>query len=514
MATILNHLLAFLKEFSSTNLTAAFLWLATAVLMLLITSTRSRGAKKQTLPPSPPGLPIIGNLHQLGRLPHRALRDIARKHGPVVYLRLGLARAVVATSPEAASQFLKTHDANFASRPPSDAGEFISYGSRDITFCEYGSHWRNIKKFCTMKLLSAHKIDSFSWLRKEELIHLVQSIRDSASRREAVDVASALASFSTNMMCRMIFGERFEDDSMLKTAVKETMATSGAFNVSDFFPFVGRLDLHGLRQRMKKVNRMFDDIFERVIEERLRSTTTQQQQNFMDILLATLADAEGDIPLDRVAMKAILLDMFVGAIDTGSVMIEWILAELMKKPLLMRKLQEEIERAIGLERMVDESDLSKLGYLDMVIKEGFRLHPPAPLLAPHLAMKDSVIMGYDILKNTRVIVNAWAIGRDPESWTDPEEFIPERFTDLNVDIGGTDFKIIPFGSGRRRCPGMHLGAAVVQLVMAQLVHCFDWELPNGMPPEDLDMEEEFGLTVPRKNSLVAVPTYRLLGDAV
>ncbi|KAK1276416.1 Cytochrome P450 71B37 [Acorus gramineus] len=328
--------------------------------------------------------------------------------------------------------------------------------------------------------------------------------------------------------------------------------------------------------------------------------------------------------------------MLVGGIDSGTVIMEWILSELMK-PQSMKKLQNEIESVVGLDRMVDESDLPKLGYLDMVVNEGFRLHPPVPLLVPHLAMedsvimgydipknthvivnvwaigrdpkywadpkkfiperfmdlnvdvsgmdfrvipfgsgrrrcpgvhlgmvvvrlvtaqlvhcfnwefpngmsledldmekefglsvprknslvavptypmKDSVIMGYDILKNTRVIVNAWAIGRDPESWTDPEEFIPERFTDLNVDIGGTDFKIIPFGSGRRRCPGMHLGAAVVQFVMAQLVHCFDWELPNGMSPEDLDMEEEFGLTVPRKNSLVAVPTYRLLGDAV
>ncbi|KAK1276408.1 Cytochrome P450 76C4 [Acorus gramineus] len=186
----------------------------------------------------------------------------------------------------------------------------------------------------------------------------------------------------------------------------------------------------------------------------------------------------------------------------------------MKKPQLMRKLQEEIERVVGLERMVEESDLAKLKYLDMVVKEGFRIHPAGPLIAPHLAMEDCVVMGYDIPKNTRVIVNVWAIGRDMGSWTDPEEFIPERFMDLNVDVCGTDFRVIPFGSGRRRCPGVHLGMVIVRLMTAHLVHCFDWELPNRMSPEDLDMEEEFGLSVPRKNSLVAVPTYRLHGDAI
>ncbi|KAK1285625.1 Cytochrome P450 71B34 [Acorus calamus] len=489
-------------------LTVALLLVATALLWLLIIP--KSGAKNQSLPPTPPGLPIIGHLHKLGRLPHRALRDIARKHGPVVLLHLGLSPTVIVSSPEAASQVLRTHDAAFAGRPPSLAWEFIFYGIRDNSF---GPHWRNIKKLCTMKLLSAHKIDSLSWLRKEELTLLVRSIKDSAGRREPVDVGSALALLSTDMICRMIFGRKFEEGSVLKVAVREVTATVGAINFGDFFPFLWWLDVQGLRHRMKEVSRTLDEFFERVIEERHLRSTTQQQEDFLDVLLMTLAEGKADIPLDLVSMKAILLDMLIGGIDTGAVIIEWILSELMKKPQLMRKLQEEIERVVGLDRMVEESDFAKLKYLDMVVKEGFRIHPAAPLMVPHLAEEDCVVMGYDIPKNTRVIVNAWAIGRDPGSWTDPEEFIPERFTDLNVDIDGTDFRVIPFGSGRRRCPGVHLGTAVVRLVMAQLVHCFDWELPNGMSPEDLDMEEEFGLTVPRRNNLVAVPTYRLHGDA-
>ncbi|KAK1262819.1 Flavonoid 3'-monooxygenase [Acorus gramineus] len=155
---------------------------------------------------------------------------------------------------------------------------------------------------------------------------------------------------------------------------------------------------------------------------------------------------------------------------------EWILLELMKKPQLMRKLQEEIERVVGLERMVEELDFAKLKYLDNGVKEGFRIHPAALLMAPHMAMEDCVVMGYDIPKNLRVIMNVWAIGRDMGSWTDPEEFIPERFMDLIVDVHGTDFRVIPFGSGRRRCSGVHLGTVFVRLVTAQLVLCFDREL--------------------------------------
>ncbi|KAK1285630.1 Flavonoid 3'-monooxygenase [Acorus calamus] len=508
MAIILNQFLE--------SLHAPFLWAVTAVLLFLIT-TSTKGAKKLKLPPSPPGLPIIGNLHQLGRLPHHALRDIARKHGPIVYLRLGHARAVVASSTEAASQFLKTHDRIFAGRPQFDAGELMAYGSRDITFSNYGPHWRNIKKICAIKLFSARKIDSLRWLRKEEVALLLQSIGDSARLREPVNVASAIASLNTGMMCRILFGSKLEEGSMLRSAVREALKLAGAFNLGDYFPVIRGLDIQGLRRRMKEVHGMMDAFLDRKIEERIGSdvgpeTMTQQDGDFIDVLLAELVDGGADSPLDCMAVKAIIVDMLVGGIDSGTVIMEWILSELMKKPQSMKKLQNEIESVVGLDRMVDESDLPKLGYLDMVVKEGFRLHPPGPLLVPHLAVEDSVIMGYDIPKNTHVMVNVWAIGRDPKYWADPEEFYPERFMDSNVDISGTDLRVIPFGSGRRLCPGVYMGMMVVRLVIAQMVHCFDWELPNGMSPEDLDMEEEYGLTVFRKNSLVAVPTHRLRGD--
>ena len=201
--------------------------------------------------------------------------------------------------------------------------------------------------------------------------------------------------------------------------------------------------------------------------------------------------------------------MLVAAMDTSATAIEWGISELIKNPRIMKKVQEELETVVGMDRMVEESDLEKLEYLDMVVKETLRLYPVAPLLLPHAAMEDCLVDGFYIPQNSRVMINVWTIGRDPKYWTDPEKFFPERFVGSSIDVRGRDFQLLPFGSGRRGCPGMQLGLTVVRLVLAQLVHCFNWELPNGMLPSELDMTEEFGLTTPRAKHLLAIPTYRL-----
>ena len=204
-----------------------------------------------------------------------------------------------------------------------------------------------------------------------------------------------------------------------------------------------------------------------------------------------------------------LQDLLAAAMDTSATTIDWALTELMRHPRIMKKVQKELENVVGLERMVDESDLDSLEYLDMVVKETMRLHPVAPLLIPHESLEDCTINDYHIPRKSRLLINVWAIGRDPSVWTEPDKFNPERFVGSNIDLRGHDFELIPFGSGRRGCPGMQLGLTVVRLVLAQLVHCFDWELPNDMLPTELDMTEEFGLTTPRAKHLLAIPTYRL-----
>lgn len=198
-----------------------------------------------------------------------------------------------------------------------------------------------------------------------------------------------------------------------------------------------------------------------------------------------------------------------GGTETVASAIEWAMAELMRSPEDLKKVQQELLEKVGLNRMVHESDLENLTYLKCAIKETLRLHPPIPLLL-HEAAKDSVVCGYRIPKKTRIMINAWVIGRDPSAWEDPNTFKPSRFLNNTApDFKGNDFEYIPFGSGRRSCPGMQLGLYALELSVAHLLHCFKWELPDGMKPDELDMEDSFGLTAPKAVRLVSVPSYRL-----
>ena len=201
--------------------------------------------------------------------------------------------------------------------------------------------------------------------------------------------------------------------------------------------------------------------------------------------------------------------MLLGAVDTATTSIGWALAHLITHPQVMKKVQDELEKVVGLNRMVQQEDLDHFEYLEMTVKEVLRLHPPIPLLIPHESVKDCIVNNFYIPKRSRMIVNAWTIGQDPSVWNDPERFFPERFMDSKVEMKGRDFQLIPFGSGRRGCPGMQLGLIVVHLVLAQLVHCFDWKLPNGKLPFELDMTEKFGLTCSIARDIIVTPTYRL-----
>jgi len=229
----------------------------------------------------------------------------------------------------------------------------------------------------------------------------------------------------------------------------------------------------------------------------------------VDVLLAVSENTTPEVNLGRESIKALLMDMLHAGTDTTSTALEWAMTELLKRPLLMKNAQEELENVVGLNRKVRESDLPHLPYLHAVVKETLRLYPPAPLMVPHESLHSCSLSGYEIPGRTRVIINAWAIGRDPTSWEDAEEFKPERFMGRSVDVKGQDFQLIPFGSGRRGCPGIQLAMVAVEFVLGQLLHCFDWRLPEGIQGPDLDMNEKFGISTRRAVSLLAVPTPRL-----
>ncbi|XP_042497542.1 flavonoid 3'-monooxygenase CYP75B137-like [Macadamia integrifolia] len=207
-------------------------------------------------------------------------------------------------------------------------------------------------------------------------------------------------------------------------------------------------------------------------------------------------------------------DLFSAGTDTSSITVEWALAELIRHPNILVQAQKELDSVVGMDRLVTESDLPNLPYLQAIIKETFRLHPSTPLSLPRMAAESCKINGYYIPKDSTLLVNVWAISRDPAIWPEPLEFRPERFLPgsklAHIDIKGNDFEVIPFEAGRRICAGMSLGLRMVQLLTATLVHAFDWVLPEALSAEKLNMEEAYGLTLQRAMPLMAFTRPRLV----
>ncbi|WCJ38665.1 Cytochrome P450 71AU50 [Euphorbia peplus] len=441
------------------------------------------------------------------------MHRLSKKYGPLMHLRLGQIPAIVVSSPQFAELFLKTHDLVFANRPAMFAANYLTYKGKNISGAPYGSYWRNVRKMSTIQLLSNQKINSFQSMRKEELNLLVDYMKNASCQGVAVDLTAKVTSFSADMTCRMVFGKKYEENEFSErgfmAVVKDYLQVASLPYLGDFFPIFASFDIQGLKKKIEAVSKVFDSFLEKIIDEHVESKDENRTKDFVDIMLEYMRSEESEYLFDRDNIKAILLDMLTGSMDTTALSIDWALTELMRHPKLMKKVQKELEEKIGMDRMVEESDLGSLEYLNMVIKETLRLHPIAPLLVPHKPSEDTIINGFLIPKESQIFINAWSIGRDPNAWSDAEKFSPERFIGSGIDVHGHNFELLPFGSGRRACPGTQLGMTVVQLVVAQLLHCFDWKLADGMLPTELDMTEDLGFVTARAKHLLAIPYYRL-----
>ncbi|MBA0849541.1 hypothetical protein Goshw_017249, partial [Gossypium schwendimanii] len=293
--------------------------------------------------------------------------------------------------------------------------------------------------------------------------------------------------------------------------VKEFVEALGGFSITDLFPSIKLLPMiSGMRAKLERCHHDLDMMLESIIEEHRASNANlgnsdDETDDLLDVLL-NLQDHGGlEFPLTTENIKAVILDMLIAGTETSSTAVEWAMSEMMKNPRILEKAQAEVRQVYDRTGEVNESDLHELKYLKLVIKETLRLHPPLPLLIPRENSERCEINGYEIPAKTKVIVNAWAIGRDSNYWIEAERFNPERFIHSSVDYKGANFEFIPFGAGRRMCPGMSYGMAVVELSLAQLLYHFDWKLPNGMKNEDLDMTEAFGASVRRKSDLYLIP---------
>ncbi|XP_057841414.2 cytochrome P450 71AU50 [Cryptomeria japonica] len=475
---------------------------------------RSNGRNKYKLPPGPRPWPVIGSLHLLGKLPHQSLTTLAKKYGSIMFLRLGSIPTVVVSSPAMAKEFLKTHDLVFANRSKSTYGKYVCYDHKSVAFGPYGASWKQMRKLLTVELLTMKRNDSFRFVREEEVSDMIASIwQESRQGAQCVDVKKRLSSLTRNIVCRMFASRTYADNELngghdFKQIVEEMFVLAGAFCIGDFIPSLDWLDFQGFRRRMQAVHKIFDGFAEKVIDEhihhRLEKEKPKEEDRVKDMVDVMLGMAETkNLTISRIDIKAMILDMLNAGTETSVTLIEWAMSELLKNPATLARAQQEIESAVGRDRRVMESDVMSLDYLRCVVKETLRLHAPAPMLLNE-STEGCSVGGYFIPPKTRLFVNVWAIGRDENVWKDVHQFKPERFMGCNKDVRCQDFDLLPFGAGRRGCPGISMGLSVSELALAQLIHCFEWNV-NG----EVDMEEEFELTVPRKNPLFACPKWRL-----
>ncbi|EEF40985.1 trimethyltridecatetraene synthase [Ricinus communis] len=495
----------------------ASVWLATVALILLSRRLRRR---KLNLPPGPKPWPIIGNLNLIGALPHRSLHSLSQTYGPIMQLKFGSFPVVVGSSVEMAKAILKTHDVAFAGRPKIAAGKYTTYNYSDITWSPYGAYWRQARKMCVMELFSAKRLESYEYIRIEELRLLLKSMFLSSGN--PINLKDHLTDLSLNVISRMVLGKKYTVKSEnvdeivtpeeFKEMLDELFLLNGVLDIGDSISWLAFLDLQGYIKRMKTVSKKFDRFLEHVLDEhdaRRKRVDNHVAKDMVDVLLQLADDPNLEIKLERNGVKGFTQDLIAGGTESSAVTVEWAISELLRKPEIFGKATEELDRVIGRERWVEEKDIVNLPFIYAIIKETMRLHPVAPMLVPRQCREDTKVAGYDIPEGTRVLVNVWTIGRDPSIWDNPDEFCPERFIGKTIDVKGCDFELLPFGAGRRMCPGYPLGIKVIQASLANLLHGFKWKLPGDMKIEDLNMEEIFGLSTPKKFPLVVVAEPRL-----
>ncbi|KAJ3684378.1 hypothetical protein LUZ61_013542 [Rhynchospora tenuis] len=490
-----------------------FPYLLTSLLLLILSLwflQKKVTYSKLKLPPGPWTLPVIGCLHHLATasLPHHALCNLARMLGPIMLLRLGEIDLVVISSREAAKEVMKTQDAILANRPATPAANIVAYGCKDIVFSN-GPCWRQLRRICTTELFSSKQVRSLRSIRQTEINSLLKTF--SSVPEKLVNLSAMASELTNNITIRTAFGGKVKNREVILELIKDLLACFSGFDLFDLFPSLSWLNVN-MRRKLTRLHSKMDLVMEEVLQEHLKKQQhykggdKELECDLVDVLLNVKERDDLEEPITMENIKAVLVDVFVGGTDTASTTINWAMSELIKHPEIMGKLQAEIRHAASENT---KFDVNALSYLKSVIKETLRMHPPVPLLVPRLCMKSCEILGYTIPSRARLIVNVWALGRNPEYWNDPEEFKPERFETSSIDFKGQNFEFLPFGAGRRSCPGLEFGVAVVEEALYSLLLHFDWKLPVGMKPEDLDMTEAFGIVASRRDTLHLIPTLRV-----
>ncbi|MCD7464888.1 hypothetical protein HAX54_000158 [Datura stramonium] len=477
-------------------------------LSFLYTSIAKLSSKK--LPPGPLSWPIIGNIHLLGTKPHVSLANLAKIYGPIMSLKLGQITTVVISSSTIAKQVLKNQDQSFSTRFIPNALQAHNHYQFSVAWLPVCPQWRTLRRILNTNIFSSNRLDANQHLRSKKVKELIDYCAKCSQQGEAVDVGQVAFRTSLNLLSNTLFSrdlaDPFSDSKVeLKDVIWGIMAEVGKPNLVDFFPILEKIDLQGIRRRATihfcKLFKLFDGLINERLEKERRFHS--ERSDVLEVLLNIIEENPKEI--DQNHIKSMFLDLFGAGTDTTTSTLEWAMAEILKQPEIIKKAQVELEEIIGKEKSIEESDISRLPYLQCIIKETLRLHPPVPFLLPRKVEQDVELCDYIIPKGSQILVNVWIITRDSTSWEDPLVFKPERFLSSNLDIRGQDFELIPFGAGRRICPGLPLALRMVPIILGSLLNSFNWKL-EGIEQEELDMEEKFGLTLAKARPLRAIPS--------
>ncbi|KAI3468880.1 hypothetical protein Pfo_025543 [Paulownia fortunei] len=470
------------------------------------------GGKTPPLPPGPWGFPIIGYLPFLGSNLLHQFTDLALQYGPIYKLRLGSKLSVVIGSPSLVKQVVREKDSIFSNRDAPIAALVFSHGAHDIVFSPHNSNWRAMRKVLVREMQSNSSLEASYGLRKDEVRKTIRHVYSKIG--QPVEIGELAFLTEINLVMNLLWGGTIAGEENARLGAEFRVEISkidnllGKPNVSDLFPFLARFDLQGVKKQMENIVQSVDKLLDAVIAQHAKLSgviKNDGRKDFLQILLEQKEKEDSDMRnITKRQLKAMLMDFIIGGSDTSVTTVELVMAELLNNPEVMEKVQKELSYVVGMNNLVEEFHLPKLQYLEAVLKETLRLHPPIPLLIPRSPNQSSTVGGYTIPKNTRVFINIWAIQRDPSIWDNPMKFRPDRFLNDSGkwDFSGNNFHYLPFGSGRRICPSRPLAERMVTYLLASLLHSFEWKLPNG---EKLDMSEGFGIVLRKSTPSYAIP---------
>ncbi|KAL4565607.1 hypothetical protein LXL04_029709 [Taraxacum kok-saghyz] len=472
------------------------------------------------LPPGPSGLPVVGYLPFLTSNLHERFTDMSHTYGPIFKLWLGTKLHVVVNSVELAKVVARDLDQTFANRSPPITALTITYGALDIAWSNNNTHWRTMRKLLVSQVLSNANLDSCQDFRTEEVRKTVRNVYSKIGTK--VDVNEIAFETELEVVTSMLWGrsksgeendsgDMFDGFREVEFKIVELL---GAPNVSDFIPILSWFDLQGRKREMEKLKVHLDRILDNIYEARIKSNNSRKmkggfeenkRKDLLQILLEIKDQKDSPTSLTIDQIKGLLFDILTAATDTTSTMVEWVMTEILHNPGVKTKIEEELTEVFGM-NIVEEHLLPKLSYLEAVVKETMRVHPPLPLLIQRSPDETCNVGGYLIPKGSIVYINVWAIHHDPKNWSNPLEFKPERFLKGKWDYNGNNLKFLPFGSGRRICPGIPLGEKMLMCILASLLHSFEWRLPVD---EELELSDEFGFVTKKRKPLLAIPSQRL-----